>query len=159
MQALWEIMPRHGAVELGSACPVLVSTPASQHRGSREQAEAQSGREPARTNYLREGTFLKASFLRVVFSSGSSDAGLGVWKVSLLGPWPRLFSNTSTGMLLLHPEGAGEVPQSSCKLSAALSSRWPWPDHCIPCVVLETHSSSLSHHEPTETIHLLSLKS
>lgn len=42
---------------------VLVTAPANEHLHSQEQAEVQSGRETACTNYLCKSTFLKASFL------------------------------------------------------------------------------------------------
>lgn len=50
--------------ELTRVCvyTMLVTAPANEHRRSQEPAEIQPGREAACTNYLRESTFLKASF-------------------------------------------------------------------------------------------------
>lgn len=74
----WETIPGHGAAELGLLHGDCYSL---QALGLLEQAEVQPGR-AARTNYLCQRAFLKALFLQVVFSSCSSESGLGVWKVS-----------------------------------------------------------------------------
>lgn len=66
-----------------------------------------AGGEPACPSYLCRSTFLRATFLQVVFSSCSSDAGLGLWKGSWLGPWPGLLSDTPGDVLLLLPAAAG----------------------------------------------------
>jgi len=116
---------------------VLGTAPANEHLRSQEQAEVQPSRETACTDYLCKSTFLKASFLSVVFSSCSSDAGLEVWKVSRLGPWPRLFSNTSSDVLLLLQEEAGLLerrPSAPVKFSSM---------HCPPDAPNQTISSPL----------------
>lgn len=68
----------------------------------------------AGTNSQCRSTFLKVSLLRVVFSS-CSDVGSGVWKGSVLGLCPRLFSHPSSDAApAWRSRPAGEVTQGSC---------------------------------------------